>query len=378
MRRVSKIILLLMVVLAGLLVVNTVVLNDDTRPAEQTVAGGQPFELESGVGLQYTDEAATGTGTERQPIVLLHCYTCSGRWWEPLTPMLVEDHRVVTVDLIGHGGSEKPSSGYEITAQSAAVAELLNELGVRGATVVGHSMGGLVATSLAQQSSELVDRVVLIGTSSEAGQSELPFVAGLATTPVIGQAIWRVAPNSTVESAYGESFAPDFDVSTAFEDPDQVVDDLDDMTYTSFTQAREAGDDFIEEQSVASRLTETGVPVLAIDGAEDQILDVDEALAGYEAVPGARIERVDGSGHSPNVEDPEGTAELILPFSAAGGGLVVPEPPRTPPSPSEPRPNPQASKRGEEPGPRPDQKGPKTPPQGKRDANAKEPRGDGG
>lgn len=341
MRRVSKIIVLLMVVLAALLIVNTVVLNDQTKAAEQTEPEGDVIDLEGGVGLQYVDQAATGAGPEGQPVVLLHCYTCSVRWWEPLTPLLNEDHQVITIDLIGHGGSEKPSSGYEITAQSAAVAALLNDLGVRGATVVGHSMGGLVATSLAEQSSELVDRVVLIGTPSEAGQSDLPFVAKLRTTPVIGQAIWRVAPDSAVKSAYGELFAPGFDVSTAFEDPDQVVADLDSMTYTSFTQARDAGDDFLEEQSVASRLTGAGVPVLVIGGAEDQILDVDRTLAGYESVPGARIERIEGSGHSPNVEDPEGTAELILPFSAAGGDLVLPPPPPTPPSPTEPKPNPE-------------------------------------
>lgn len=346
MNRITKIIVLLMVVLAALLVVNTVVLNDQTKAAAQTEPEGEVIELESGVGLQYSDEPATGAGPEGQPIVLLHCYTCSGRWWEPLAPLLAESHRVITIDLIGHGGSEKPSSGYEITAQSAAVAALLNELDVRGATVVGHSMGGLVATSLAQQSSELVDRLVLIGTPSDAGQSNLPFVAGLGTTPVIGQAIWRLAPDSAVKSAYGESFAPGFDVSVAFEDPDQVVTDLDSMTYTAFDQSRDASDEFLEEQSVASRLTATGVPVLAIDGTEDQILDVEQTIAGFETVPGARVEQVEGSGHSPNVEDPEGTAELILPFSAAGGDLVLPPAPPTPPSPTEPKPNPEVQGAG--------------------------------
>ena len=73
------------------------------------------------------------------------------------------EHRVVRIDLIGHGGSEKPQSGYEIDSQAAAAAEALNSLGVQGATVVGHSLGGSVATSLAEQASELVDRIVLIG-----------------------------------------------------------------------------------------------------------------------------------------------------------------------------------------------------------------------
>lgn len=351
MRRGARIAIVLLVILAALLAVNTIVLDDETRNAEVTVEGGELAEVGSSVELQYVDRPATGAGDEGQPpegqpIVLLHCYTCSTAWWDELVPLLNERHRVITVDLIGHGGSEKPSSGYEITAQSAAVAELLNGLGVRGATVAGHSMGGFVATSLAEQASELVDRVVLIGSPSEREQSSLPFTARLATTPVIGEAMWRVKPDSMVKSASSEAFAPGLSVEEAFPDnPDQVVEDLDDMTYTSFKQAREEATDFVDEGSPASRLSAIGVPVLAIVGAEDQVLDVDEVIAGFQTVPGARVEEMDGVGHSPNIENPQATAELILPFVAAGEEFVPP------PSPTDPRPNPKPRPKGSGTGP---------------------------
>ena len=341
MRRGARIAIVLLVILAALLAVNTIVLDSETRDAEVTVDGGELAEVGSSVELQYVDHPATGAGDEGQPIVLLHCYTCSTAWWDELVPLLNERHRVITVDLIGHGGSEKPSSGYEITAQSTAVAELLNGLGVRGATVAGHSMGGFVATSLAEQASELVDRVVLIGSPSDRGQSDLPFTAKLATTPVIGQAMWRVRLDSLVKSASSEAFAPGLSAEEAFPDnPDQVVDDLDDMTYTSFKDSRGEANDFVDDGSPASRLSAIGVPVLAIVGAEDQILDVEEVIAGFQTVPGARIEEMDGVGHSPNVENPEATAELILPFAAEGEEF---EPP---PSPTDPRPNPKPKPKG--------------------------------
>lgn len=345
MRRGARIAIVLLVILAALLAVNTIVLDSETRDGEVTVEGGELAEVGSSVELQYVDRPATGSGEEGQPIVLLHCYTCSIAWWEELIPLLNDRHRVIAIDLIGHGGSEKPSSGYEITAQSAAVAELLNELGVRGATVVGHSLGGFVATSLAEQASEVVDRVVLIGSPSGPDQSELPLTARLATAPVIGEAIWRLAPDSTIKSASSESFAPGLSAEEAFPDnPDQVVDDVDAMTYTSFEDARSAADDFVEEESPASRLSAIGVPVLAIVGAEDQVVDVDELIAGFQAVPGARIEELDGVGHSPNVEAPETTAELILPFVAAGEEFVAP-------AAAEPRPRPRPKGSGMGPGP---------------------------
>jgi pimeloyl-ACP methyl ester carboxylesterase len=296
-------------------------------------AGGKLIQV-NGVTLQYTDQAATAAGREGEPIVLLHCYTCSGRWWDAMVPLLSEHHRVITFDLIGHGGSEKPSSGYEIGAQSAAVAAAMNELGVRQATVVGHSMGGLVATSLAQQSSDLVDRVVLIGTPAESGDGHQPFLAGLTRTPVIGEAIWRVKLGSMVKSAYGDLFAPGTDVSDMFENPDQVVDDLGDMTYKSYRESNREIDEFLDGGSVPSRLRETGVPVLAMGGTEDQILDTEEVLAKMQTIPGARIVPIEDAGHSPNVEKPEETAAEVVEFADAGGP-VAPEP--------EPKPKPRAN-----------------------------------
>ena len=75
---------------------------------------------------------------------------------------------MIRIDLLGHGGSQKPSSGYEITSQAALVGAALDRLEVQGAVVVGHSMGFSVATALAEQSTQLVDRLVNIG----AGPSE--------------------------------------------------------------------------------------------------------------------------------------------------------------------------------------------------------------
>lgn len=328
MRRALRIGIVAVVVLVALLVVNAIVLDSQTRSAEVNAAGGELIEV-NGVTLQYTDQAATDPGREGEPIVLLHCYSCSGRWWQKLIPLLSEHHRVVTFDLVGHGGSEKPSSGYEIGAQSAAVAAAMNELGLRQATVIGHSMGGLVATSLAEQSSELVDRVVLIGTPAESGDGNLPFLAKLSRTPVIGEALWRVKLGSMVKSSYGDAFAPGTDVSEMFENPDQVVEDLGDMTYKSYKESHAGSEEFLDGGSVPARLRATGVPVLAIDGTEDQILDADEVLAAMQTVPGARIVPIEGVGHSPNVEAPEETADAVLPFVDAGGP-VEPLPVRRP------------------------------------------------
>jgi pimeloyl-ACP methyl ester carboxylesterase len=306
------------VVLAALLVINAVVLGSETKGATVNAPAGEILELSS-VDLQIVDRPASDPGRDGEgaPIVLLHCYACSLRWWQRLTPLLNANHRVVMVDLIGFGGSQKPKGGYSIGEQARAVAEALNRLGVEGAVMVGHSMGGEVATAVAESSSELVDRVAVIGTRSSTDEARLPLEARLTYAPVLGEALWRVRPDGLIRRGYEDAFAPEFDFEAAFDDPDQVVVDNRAMTYTSYERTADEADRFSEAGTVAARLTATGVPLLAVFGSEDQIVDSAAAAASFEAVPGAIVRTLDGVGHSPNLEAPEETAEALLRFAGA-------------------------------------------------------------
>ena len=142
---------------------------------------------------------------------------------------------MISLDLLGHGGSDKPSSGYEMSDQANAVAEALAELEVSDATLVGHSLGASVMTAVAEQSPDLVARVVDIDQAPSDDYGQLSFAAKAGYVPVIGQAMKRltdVAPTSAVRSQFQQAFAPDFNIASGFDDPDQVVEDLNEMTYT--------------------------------------------------------------------------------------------------------------------------------------------------
>jgi pimeloyl-ACP methyl ester carboxylesterase len=306
-----KVLLATLAGLAVLLAANTVATDNETKSATLTADGGQILELTSGA-VQVVDE-----GPRRaQPIVLIHGFGGSLQWWDRLVPLLAGDHRVVRIDLLGFGGSEKPSTGYSMPEQGSLVAEAMGKLDVQGAVVVGHSLGFDVATSLAEGHSELVDRVVDIDESPEPSFNANPLIAKLSRAPVLGEALWRITPDFAVKQGYGDAFAPDYDLEDGFENPDQVIEDFNAMTYTSFDRSPTAEDDFEEEVPLDQRVAAAAVPLLVIFGTEDQVQDDPAASAqAYADVPGAEIEMIGGAGHSPHIEKPTETAALIERFA---------------------------------------------------------------
>lgn len=295
-------VVLAVMVLLGL---NAVVSNNETKPAEVTVPGGRILDL-SGGALQVVDEGPR----DASPIVLIHCFTCSINWWDRMMPLLTPRHRVIALDLLGHGGSEKPGSGYSIPEQADLVAQALSRLGVRDAEVVGHSLGGPVALALAEQSPQLVDRLVLIDSIPDTSYGDVGFLGELAFKPVIGQALWRIKPDASVRDGLEVAFAPGFSIPGVF------VEDVKRMTYSSYLDSHRAFDDYTGEEPLSERAAALGAPVLAIMGAEEQIADDPEAaLAAYRSAdPSVQTRLIAGAGHSPNVEAPGQTAALVLAF----------------------------------------------------------------
>jgi pimeloyl-ACP methyl ester carboxylesterase len=294
------------VALLALLVLNALWVDGKTEEAEVTVPGGRILDLPDG-DLQVAEHGPR----DAEPIVLIHCYTCAMDWWDGMVPLLESGHRVVLVDLLGHGGSEKPSEGYTPQNQAKVVAEALERLGVRDGTVVGHSLGGSVAVALSEQSPELVKRAVIIDMPPDnTYHGATGLTRRLAYTPLIGEALWQVKPDASVRDGLGAAFAPGYDV------PDAFVDDLKRITYTAYDDSPSAIDHFIHEESLDQRMKATGKPLMVLIGAEEQLIDEPRrALNQYAEGAEAETHLIADAGHSPNVERPILTAKLVLRFA---------------------------------------------------------------
>ena len=239
------------------------------------------------------------------PIVLLHCYSCSSRWWDPVLDRLAERHRVTTIDLLGHGMSAKPASGYSIPAQAEAVRLTLDALGIDRALIVGHSMGGVVGTALAERNPELFDGLVALGVAAERRYSQLPLLAEVGYLPVIGPALVELSPDALLESGLSRVFAPGFEV------PGYAVEDLHRMTYPAYRDAARESRGFVAALPLQERLADARFPIVYVQGMADRIVDPATTDAWAE-LPTARIETLPDVGHSPQIERPRATSELIL------------------------------------------------------------------
>lgn len=249
-------------------------------------------------------------------LVLIHGLGGSTRWWDRVVGTLGQANRVIRFDLLGHGRSAKPADGdYTIPHQARLVGQALDRLGVERAVVVGHSTGGYVATALAEQRGDLVTALALIDTGPrlDAFISDGP-VGRLLFIPGVGQLLWRLRTDGVIRKGLSTAFAPKFDV------PQHLVEDVRAMTYRSLTSTSRAADDYLRRRPLPDRLAPLGIPLLVIFGERDQRWRSASA-AGYGIVAGARVEVLPGVGHSPMIEDPRQTTDLLLAFvrSLPGG-----------------------------------------------------------
>ncbi len=138
-------------------------------------------ELPTGVELFYTDD-----GDRDAPCILLvHGWACDSHDWSWQLPELARDHRVVAVDLRGHGRSSVPASGYAPGDFASDLAELVRALETGPVIAVGHSMGALIVRVLAVESPELVRAVVVIDPSYGLPDDVVPLLAA-ALEPMRG------------------------------------------------------------------------------------------------------------------------------------------------------------------------------------------------
>src|SRR5262249_14052727 len=130
------------------------------RPAQQPQGHADAISTRTasvnGVNIQYL---IAGRGPA---IVLIHGYAETSRMWRPIIPRLGAKFTVIAPDLPGIGGSSIPADGLDMTHAAARIHDLVKQVGLGKAAVVGHDIGLMVAYAYTAQFPSDVDRLVLM------------------------------------------------------------------------------------------------------------------------------------------------------------------------------------------------------------------------
>jgi pimeloyl-ACP methyl ester carboxylesterase len=250
-------------------------------------------------------------------VLLIHGIAGSSRTWEPVIPLLAGTHTVVAPDLVGHGESAKPPGDYSLGAQASALRDLLSVLDIERVTVVGQSFGGGVAMQFSYQFPENCDRLVLVG-SGGLGR-EVNWLLRLLTIPGVEYVLPVLTPgfvrdrgNELVELLHKAGFRHPRAVEMwrAYASLSELE------SRRAFVRTlRGVIDPGGQSVNAMDRLYLTArIPTMIVWGDRDNIIPVSHARAAHDAIPGSRLEIIEGAGHFPHVEAPHRFVEILSEF----------------------------------------------------------------
>jgi len=295
------------VLIAAIVVVGLWAWAPDRSRAEleaKYLASPKDYRTVDGIRLHVRD-----TGPPAAPaIIMLHGFGSSLHTWEPWAEKLGKHNRVIRFDLPGAGLSGlDPKGDYSDAHTLALLQDLMDQLGLTKATLIGNSMGGRIAWKFAATRPERVDRLILI---SPDGFASPGFEYG--KHPVIPSSL-KLMTFLLPKAMLRMSLAP------AYGDPHRLLDRI--VTrYYDLLLAPGVRDAMLARmyQSVLEDprplLKRIQAPTLLLWGEKDAMIPFANSADYVRAIPNIWLVSFSDLGHVPHEEDPERSLEPILKF----------------------------------------------------------------
>jgi 2-hydroxymuconate-semialdehyde hydrolase len=233
--------------------------------------------------------------------------------WSPIIGDLAQSFYVIAPDQVGFGGTQsRPDGRYGRAVWTEHALALLDTLGLERVSVIGNSMGGAIALSLAASRPEAIERIVLMGALGV----RFPLPDGL-------DRVWGYTPDHVARMreliglfAYNPSIVTDDLVSMRYE---QSLDPERRASYEAMFPAprqRWLDDLALDEDALAS-ITQ---PTLLVHGFNDVVVPKDSTLRLMEVLPNADAHLIGRCGHWVQIEQTQKFMDIVRGFLAAGRG----------------------------------------------------------
>ncbi|WP_413803249.1 alpha/beta fold hydrolase [Streptomyces iranensis] len=247
------------------------------------------------------------------PLVFLHGFLTSAFTWRHIHPAFTDRYRVILVDLPGSGGSSGRDGRWDANRWVRLVADLLDELGVDRAILVGSQMGGSLAAWFAALSRERVDRMVLMAAGA-LGETEANLTLyRLLARRRLGAWVSRLFPRRTFERRWLAAHGPDYNPEPGVVDHyfQQLRRQGPEMARTGLGLRLSYGEHF---DALAGPISGLAVPTLLIFGAQDPIVPVSTGQRFSALLTDASLVVMPGCGDFPQEEKPREITEAITAF----------------------------------------------------------------
>jgi len=249
--------------------------------------------LPSGLNIFYRE-----SGSGDRTLLLIHGNVSSSIWWEKVMALLPAGVKVYAPDLRNCGDSGHTEPNWSMHDLAHDIFQFTQVVGIRRATVVGHSLGGAVAQQLTVEHPDLVERLLLLNSAEP---------AGLQTSDAAYAQIEAIRNNPTVVKMALVAMAP-----TA--PKDEFLTTILEESATKSTSGWIQNGRALQTMNLVADVAKIKVPVLIIRGAQDALVTAEMMERAHKQIPGSVLETWPEVGHSANVEAPERFTRRLVEF----------------------------------------------------------------
>ena len=234
-------------------------------------------------------------------LVLIHGIGGDADDWAFCLQSLSSSHRVVALDMLGFGRSDKPFMAYCIEVFVEVLEAFLRKLHIERATLIGGSLGGWIAAAYALRFPEAVDKLILVDSAGVWGNTpELPIDLHVSTRRHMREIFELLF--------YDKTLATDLLIDLAYE---QHLERGDGYTIHRMLQNLRDGREFLDEKIAA--LT---TPTLILWGEQDRLIPVETGRLMHQLIRKSKLQVIPQCGHLPALEKPEEFVRCVQEFLA--------------------------------------------------------------
>jgi pimeloyl-ACP methyl ester carboxylesterase len=246
-------------------------------------------------------------GRRGQPIIFLHSWLGSWRYWLPTMDHISERHRAYALDFWGFGESDRHASEFSVSEYVDMLIGFMDNMGLTRVNLAGHGLGGMVAIRAASEHPERFGKLMTVNTPIQ-GEKAISVRPGALLSRLFG----RAHPTNVWSKMVRQLDINDVQIK------DEIIEDTDSLSETLVERVVAS----ILKADLRSDLSRLDLPMLAVYGANDSIVSHEQAELLRDEYRSLQVLKLHRSNHFPFLDQPNVFNRMLLDFLASEGTPV--------------------------------------------------------